>query len=154
MGSQPPNSPGLYVYFFPILFCAFWVLICFIVGLVSGWTVLSKRFRCPKGAFHGETWWFQSARMRFRARYGNCLTIGADESGLYMSVLSIFRSGHAPLLIPWAEIAVVPGETGLIFKQRTFHLGRQESIPLCISVSLAAKLQQTAGSGWSATSVA
>jgi len=157
MGLQPPTSIDWLLtrpYFFALFFCAVWALACFVIGLISGWNVLSNRFSFSKGTFHGETWPFRSARMRFLAHYGNCLSIGADESGLYMSVFPIFRIGHPPLLIPWAEIAVLPGETGLIFKQRTLHLGRQEVIPLRISASLAETLQRAAGKGWSVASVA
>jgi hypothetical protein len=144
------NQPFLFVIFFAVL----WALVCFIIAAVTGWRALSRRFSCPKGTFHGETWSFRSARMRFLSHYGNCLTFGADESGLYMSVFPIFRVGHPPLLIPWAEVAVAPADTGLIFKQRTLRLGRQEAIPISISASLVSHLQQAAGTGWSAASIA
>jgi hypothetical protein len=139
-------------YIFPIFFVAFWVFVCFIIGLVSGWRLLSKRFSCPKGLFHGQTWSFRRARMRLLANYGNCLNFGADESGLYMSIFPIFRVGHPPLLIPWSEITVVPGETGLVFKQRNLRLGRQEAVSLRISASLMEHLRQAAGTGWPAAS--
>jgi hypothetical protein len=140
-------------YVFLIFLVTLWSLVSFIIGTISGWNALSKRFSCPRGAFHGETWSFRTARMRFFTRYGNSLTFGADETGLYMSIFPIFRFGHPPLLIPWAEVAVVPGERGLIFKQLTLRLGRQEAIPLRISASLVERLQQAAGTGWSATSL-
>jgi hypothetical protein len=149
-----PLLPFAQPYVFLVFMVAFWMLVSYVIGAISGWNALSKRFACPKGAFHGETWSFRRARMRFLTRYGNCLTFGADESGLYMSILPFFRVGHPPLLIPWAEVAVAPGDTGLLFKQRTLRLGRQEAIPLRISASLAASLQQAAGAGWSAASVA
>jgi hypothetical protein len=38
--------------------------------------------------------------MRFYVHFGNCLTTGADQSGLYLTVFPIFRIGHPPLLIP------------------------------------------------------
>jgi len=137
-----------------IFFFALWVFVSFIIGTISGWQALSRRFSCPKGVFHGGTWSFRRARMRFLTNYGNCLNFGADESGLYMSIFPLLRVGHPALLIPWAEITVVPGERGFIFKQRTLRLGRQEAIPLRISASLMTHLQQAAGPGWSAASIA
>jgi hypothetical protein len=139
-------------YMFLVFFVALWTFVCFIIGLASGWRLLSKRFSCPKGSFHGETWSFRRARMRFFANYGNCLNFGADQSGLYMSIFPIFRVGHPPLLIPWSEITVVPGETGLVFKQRTLRLGRQEAVSIRISASLMEHLRQAAGANWSAAS--
>jgi hypothetical protein len=139
--------------FFAIFFCVVWAMASFVISMASGWNVLSKRFYCAKGTFHGETRTFQSARMGFLTNYGSCLRIGADKSGLYMSIFPIFRLGHPPLLIPWEEITICPGETGLIFKQRTFTLGRQEAISLRISASLVASLQQAVGKGWPDASI-
>jgi hypothetical protein len=92
--------------------------------------------------------------MRFYVHFGNCLTVGADESGLYLAVFPIFRIAHPPLLVPWPEVAVISGKSGLIFKKRELRLGRQESIPLRISASLAESLREAAGDAWPLESVA
>lgn len=94
-------------------------MVGFVIGQISGWAVLSRRFR-------------------------DRATFGADETGLYMSVLLPFRVGHAPLFIPWAEIQVSSSIRG----GRKLLLGRQESIPLLISVSLADKIKSAAGQAW------
>ena len=156
MQSQPPawinwifNHPP----FFVLLFAGMWVFNCYLLGMISGWVVLSKRFRL-KDSFYGESWPFRSARMRYYLHYGNCLSVGADESGLYLAVFQIFRIGHPPLLIPWAEVTVISGERGLIFKKRELRLGHEESIPLRISASLVETLRQSAGRAWPLESVA
>jgi len=143
------NHPPLIFLFF----VAMWALTLYVLGVISGWEVLSKRFRF-KGMFYGETWLFRSGRMRFYVYYGNCLSVGADESGLYLAVFPIFRIGHAPLLIPWSEVSVMSGDKGLIFKKRELRLGHQESIPLRISASLAETLRRSAGEAWPLESVA
>jgi len=84
MGLQPPTFIDWLLtqpYFFALFFCTVWALACFVIGLISGWNVLSNRFSFSKGTLHGETWPFRSARMRFLAHYGNCLSIGADGRG-------------------------------------------------------------------------
>ena len=139
--------------FFFVLFAAIWALTLHVLGMVSGWATLSKRFRF-NGSFYGETWPFRSARMRFLVHYGNCLSVGADGSGLYLAVFPILRIGHPPLLIPWSEVSVLSGERGVIFKKRELRLGRQESIPLCISASLVATLRRSAGGAWPLESMA
>jgi hypothetical protein len=78
----------------------------------------------------------------------SCLNFGSDETGLYLSVFPIFRPGHPPLLIPWSEITVVSGEKGLISKTRELLLGREQSIPLAISLALAEKIRLAAGAAW------
>ena len=134
--------------FFVLYFIALWVLVSYIVGLLSGWLSLSRRFR-DIGAFYSYQWPFQSVRMRtLWGNYHNCANFGADEGGLYMAVFPLFRLGHAPLHIPWSEIQVVSGKRGLIFKRRKLLLGRQELIPLIVSDSLAEKLKEAAGQAW------
>lgn len=139
--------------FFVIFFIAGWVSVLYLIALASGWDSLAKRFRF-KGRFYGEIFSFRSARMRFYVHFGNCLDIGADESGLYLAVFPIFRFGHPPLLIPWSEVSVISGENGVIFKKRELRLGRAESIPLRISSSLADSLHQSAGTVWPVETVA
>jgi hypothetical protein len=147
MSSHPPvwiewllNHPA----FFALFFVTQGVVGFYILALMSGWNRLSKQFR-HEGAFYGETWPFQSARMRTLIRFRCALTMGGDESGLYMAVFPLFRMFHPPLLIPWSEVSIIPGERGLIFKQRLLLLGRQEAISLSISSSLAENLKGAAG---------
>jgi hypothetical protein len=142
------NHPPFFFVFFAIM----WISILYLLAIVSGWNALSRRFRL-QGRFYGESWPFRSARMRFYVHFGNCLTVGADKSGLYLAVFPIFRPGLPPLLIPWSEVVVISGETGLIFKKRELRLGREESIPLRISSSLVETLRQWAGEAWPPESV-
>jgi hypothetical protein len=134
--------------FFVLYFIAVWVLVSYVLGMLSGWVILSRRFR-DVGRFYSYQWSFQTIRMRtLWGNYSNCVNFGADETGLYMAVFPIFRIGHTPLLIPWSEIQVLSGNTGLIFKKRKLLLGRQESIPLVVGLALAAKLKEAAGQAW------
>jgi len=133
---------------FVLYFIAVWVLVSYVIGLLSGWVFLSRRFR-ESGAFYSYQWPLQSIRMRtLWGTYRNCANFGADEAGLYMAVFPIFRIGHPPLFIPWSEIQVVSGDRGLIFKKRKLLLGRQELIPLVVSLTLAHKLKEAAGQAW------
>jgi len=140
------NNPLIFALYFIVV----WVLVSYVIGLLSGWVSLSRRFR-DSGAFYSYQWPFQSVRMRtLWGTYSNCANFGADEAGLYMAVFPIFRIGHPPLFIPWAEIQVVSGNRGLIFKKRKLLLGRNELIPLVVSVSMAEKLREAAGQAWPA----
>jgi hypothetical protein len=156
MSSHPPvwiewlfNHPP----FLALFFVTQGVLGFYILALMSGWNRLSKRFR-HRGNFDGETWPFRSARMRTLIRFGCALTMGADESGLYMAVFPLFRMCHPPLLIPWSEVSIVRSERGLIFKKRLLLLGRKEAISLSISSSLAENLKEAAGKAWPVESFA
>jgi hypothetical protein len=135
--------PSLFILFLPV----FWCLITFLIGALSGWLTLARKFRAEND-FDGEKFHFCSAYMRFFSHYGNVLTFGADLSGLYLSIFPMFRAGHPPLLIPWSEIKVIRGETGFLLKRRKLLLGREESIPLSISPSLTESLHRLAGPAW------
>jgi hypothetical protein len=143
-----PDFFQTHPYLFIVFFIALWCSITFLISIFSGWHSLAQKFRCTR-EFPRETWTFRSAYMRFFSHYGTILTFGADASGLYMSIFPAFRVGHPPLLIPWSEVTVLRGESGIpFFKRRKFLLGREESIPLSMSVSLAENLQKAAGPSW------
>jgi hypothetical protein len=84
-----------------ILIIIFLVLVVIfpLIGRISGWGTLATFYRFSE-SFMGECWRFQSAEMRWKGGYNNCLTIGANESGLYLSVFFLFRLGHPQLFIP------------------------------------------------------
>lgn len=134
------------------LFVLFWCVLLFSIGALSGWVSLARRFRLIAG-FTGPTWRFQSARMRWTAHYGNCLTVGADASGLMLSILFLFRPGHPPLLVPWTEISVAQRRKILFFRQVKLLLGREEQIPFLISGRLSDRIQAAAGPNWPIESV-
>jgi hypothetical protein len=115
-----------------------WVGLSFLSGRLSGWQALAERYRFD-GKFTGERWRFRSGRMRWTVHYGNILTLGADSRGVYLSVITLFRVGHPPLLVPWREIAVTKKRS--FFVQRTgLILDREAKIPLWIPVRLGGEI--------------
>jgi hypothetical protein len=132
---------------FPLFFIGSWLFATYWVALTGGWRLLANRFRA-QGPFTGRTWRMQSARMRWLCNYNNALTIGADETGLFMAPMIIFRAWHPPLFIPWTEIRVAGASQFFFFKFVDLRLGRSEDIPFKIRESLAANLQAAAGPGW------
>jgi hypothetical protein len=119
-------------------FALLWVAVCFLIGRLSGWQALAERYRFD-GDFTGTRWRFRSGRMRWTMHYGNILTLGADSSGVYLSVFRLFRAGHPPLLVPWREIAVT--ERRFFFVRWTgLILGRKTKIPLWLSMRLGAQI--------------
>lgn len=133
--------------FFPFFFVGMWILVGYWIALIGGWRLLAQRFRF-QGAFLGEKWHMQSARMRWLGNYNNVLTLGADSTGLFIVPLFLFRAWHPPLFIPWAEITAQPKTLFFFFKYVELRLGRAEEIPFMIRASLAAKIETAAGPGW------
>jgi hypothetical protein len=91
------------LYAFPIIFLVSWIVIVKIISKVSGWQELSEKYpsRTP---FNGKKYNFQSARMKRGMNMNNCLTVGANHVGLYLSMFLLFSLGHKPIFIPWSEI--------------------------------------------------
>jgi hypothetical protein len=90
--------------------------------------------------------------MRFMMNYNRCLTVGANEQGLYLAMNPLFRLGHPTLFIPWNEISV-QAQKRLFFDGTRFQLGRENPVPLWVRKSLAERLKTAAGNGWPIESV-
>jgi hypothetical protein len=121
-------------------------VVLFIISHIGGWASLAEPYRCPE-PFTGQHWNFQRGQFRWLAGYNNCLTVGADPHGLFISVFPLFRVAHPPLFIPWREISVTRKRVFWI-RQVQLILGNELKIPFTIRESLAQKLQAAAGSSW------
>jgi hypothetical protein len=129
-------------YGFAIYFAALWCSVCFLISLVSGWFVLSGRFK-KQSEPYGETKsagpFFYTVYTRFWTHYSSVIGITAAEDALYLSVLFLFRIGHPPLCIPWEEIKI--GRTKFFWRRYVvLTLGEQENIPMRISERMAREL--------------
>jgi hypothetical protein len=113
---------------FPFYFVALWILVTYWIALSSGWRLLAKRFRF-QGVFEGRKRHMQSARMRAMARYNNVLTIGADNTGLFIVPMFLFRAWHPPLFIPWVEITAVRKTSFSFLNLLNCVLGVQRKYP-------------------------
>ncbi len=69
---------------------------------MSGWTRLAARFPAPPDLQVAE--YRRQTVLVGIVRYKNCMTIGVGPQGL---LLRVFLPGHAPLFIPWAQVAGV-----------------------------------------------
>ena len=141
------NTVLPFVLVFPVFFVALWCGIIYLISQISGWALLARRFRSTS-PFTGPTWRWQSCRMRWSSHYGNCLTVGSDPTGLFLDILFLFRIGHPPLLIPWAEVSVRRRSQILFWSYVDLRLGREEQVPLQISAKLADRLRTPTGVNW------
>lgn len=95
---------------FLVVFPLFWIAILGLLSLVSGWNQLADQYQHTL-PFSGTKHHMQSGMLRW-VNFRNALTVGANEQGLYLVPMILFRPFHKPLLIPWHEITV---EKGSIF---------------------------------------
>lgn len=126
-----------------LAFIAVWCGIVFLLSLVSGWRELSQYYGST-APFNGPRFWFQSVSMRLRVGYNNCLIVGANTEGLYVSILFPFRIGHPPLLFPWVDISVAE-KRGFLLRGFELRFNRCPSIPFVISKRLMNKVSKPSG---------
>ena len=94
------------LYSFVILFVIMWWVMGQLVARLSGWHRLGRYYRFT-GKFDGKNWFMKSIGMRYGQNYLNIITIGINNSGLYLSTFPLFLPGHMPLFIPWEAIIFV-----------------------------------------------
>lgn len=133
--------------FFLVAFVGLWIGISFIVSRIGGWATLATFYRLS-GSFNGECWRFQSGGLRWKMGYNNCLTVGVNPAGLYLSVFFLFRFGHPNLLIPWAEISATLSKRGFLSIYTEFKFRKAPMIPFRVNERLAQRIIESAGSSW------
>jgi hypothetical protein len=136
---------------FPLYFLTLWIGISYLIAKMGGWRALAARFR-TSGEFSGATWSFQGAAMRLGTRYNGCLTVGANNQGLFIRPFVFFRAWHPPLFVPWTEITVVPQQRWY-GNMVNYTLGRGEKIPFMVREKLAQRIQEAARQQWNAAPI-
>jgi hypothetical protein len=111
----------LFLCLFPF-FVAMWLLITTMVGAMSGWFTLRRRY--PAGT--------EQALVTFRRRtgllgkkgvgMGSALALGACPSGLRIAISRMAGPFQRPILIPWDEIVAEP-KTMLFVPMAELRLG-------------------------------
>jgi hypothetical protein len=124
-------------------FIAFWVVVHSLISVLSGWWNVAIFYKAER-PFSGQKFRFQSANMRVWMSYGNCLIIGSDPTGLYISIFSPFRIAHPPLFIPWEDISGKPARVFWINKVE-LCFEKCPEIPFTLSKRLAKKIERASG---------
>jgi hypothetical protein len=69
--------------------------------------------------------------------YNNCVTIGANVSGLYLALFFPFRAGHPPLFIRWDEITLGPLRSSFFTRRRTLSFRSTADVHLTVREKVA-----------------
>jgi hypothetical protein len=96
------NSPPGFVIIALFIVAVWWVSLS-LVGLITGWSALARRFRResePYGDSKTAGPFFYTVYMRYWTHYSSLIRLTAAADALYLSVLFPFRIGHPPLRIP------------------------------------------------------
>lgn len=88
------------VIFIPVFFL-FWCFVIWLISHFSGWQRLAQRYRSLQLP-SGDVWSWQYGMVGW-VGYNGVLTLTANDQGLFMEVLFLFKVGHSPLFISWHE---------------------------------------------------
>jgi hypothetical protein len=128
---------------FPIL----WLCMCKVLSVLSGWSTLAEWYRAGDSPAGMTKWQWQSATLGSWANYNNCLTFSANQNGLGLSVMFLFRFGSPAFFIPWTDLSLQKRKRSIKFWLPAYSLSalRVPKSPIGISNRLAKKIKEAAG---------
>lgn len=122
-----------YLLVFTVAFSLFWLSIIWLIAQLSGWRQLAEVY--PERPLQFPTCWkWQSIVLRWGSSYSGVLTVCADENGVTIVPMWLFRIGHAPLTIPWEDITVIKNSYSV-----KLQLQQMPTLSVKISPKLATK---------------
>lgn len=119
-------------------FCGFWCMISTLVARMGGWSALAKKYAVtivPTGTMYR----WQSLGIGRATSYNNAMNIVISSRGLCLFPMIIFRFGHHPILIPWADIRIET-EQSFFGSTVSLHINNAENSVIRLSESLSKKL--------------
>ena len=128
-----------------VAFPLFWSAVLVLISHLGAWSRIAQQYR-QWDTFDGQRWRFQSGGVGC-ANYGYCLTVGTNHRGLHLSVLFPFRPGHAPIFVPWEDVAVTEGRW-LFVKHVDVAFRRVPGARVRLSKRLADKIHAEVGPRW------
>ena len=135
-----------YPYLFPLFFICMWIFVSKLIALLGGWKLLADCYPSRK-PFQGKKWYFQIMRLGWAASYNSCVTLGANENSVFLSVLPIFRVGHPPMEIPLTEIRGNEYK-GFLFTYVDIYTKKAKNTRIRLFRKQADRIEQAAGHTW------
>lgn len=141
---MPPWAVGVLA---AVGFAAWWCVLLWVVGALFGWGKLARHYRAT-GPFHGTVRRFRSAQIGL-SNYGGVLSVGTNADGLHLAVFPLFRPGHPPLFIPWADVTATPGK-GWLTEYLDLRFAQAPRVVVRVSGALGRQLAADANRAWAA----
>ena len=132
-------------FYFPIFLVLMWLFVTTMLGFVSGWYALMRRYPDrPESAlrrFTNQSGSMNSVGMR------SILSLSVCPSGLRVGIMRIFGIFSRDFFVPWDEVAVSRKDR-LFWKAAKLSFGKQGSGNLTIPSEVADHMARVAGSRW------
>jgi hypothetical protein len=82
---------------FPVAFGALWIGVTWLIGWISGWHDLMRRYPDKPGTMLAQFSWRRGYMGRTMARFNGVLTLSVRNDGLRVSLLWLFAAFNRPL---------------------------------------------------------
>ncbi len=96
---------------FIALFIAILAINLFLFIKLSGWDKLAQKYGYHS-QFSGKLTRMTTAYIGM-VRYRNCISIGVNAQGLYISPFALFRLNYPPIFVPWGDISRFEKKPGI-----------------------------------------
>jgi hypothetical protein len=130
-------------FLFPFFFVGMWLLVGWSLAQFGGWSSLAESYRA-EGPFEGKKFSGMAGRMGM-SRYKGVLILGADNRGLFLSVIFLFRFSHPALFIPWTDITASE-KKGFFYDSVSLEFAKAPGIVLQLRKQDVLKLKEQAES--------
>jgi hypothetical protein len=133
--------PILVAIFLPILFVGIWLFVTGILGLVSGWFALAKRYPDrPEVAI--LTMPYQQGYMGPSVRMNGVLRFSTCPSGLRIGIMRLLGPFSRDFFVPWEEMTIIRRDAWLAGSMVDLKFGStgRLTIPAYIADKLAASV--------------
>jgi len=131
--------------YFPFFFVLLWFAVTVLLGFMSGWYFLMRRFpdrpETPLRTFNNQSGSIGLVGAR------SLLTLSVCPGGLRVGMMRIFGPFSKDFFIPWNEMSVIRKDR-LLWKVATIAFGNPSVGSLTLMDDLANRLARVAGKAW------
>jgi hypothetical protein len=136
----------LMVVLFLCVFVGFWIAITAVLGAVSGWYGLAKRYPDqPEPALLRLG--FQSGLMGPNVNLNGALTLSACPSGLRVGIMKVLGPFCRDFFVPWSDIRV-ERQARFLWKAAALRFGEPQAGALIIRAETADRLAGAVPGSW------
>lgn len=132
---------------FPAFFVGLWLVVTTILGALSGWYALMRRYP-DRSETPLLTLRYQSGSMGFLVNYGRLLTLSACPSGLRIGMNRLFGPFCRNFFVPWTESRIIRRGMFLLWPVAQLAFGDPVAGTLSISADVADRLARAAQGSW------
>jgi hypothetical protein len=131
--------------YFPIFFVLLWFAVTVLLGFISGWYLLMRRFpdrpEAPLRTYNNQSGSIGQVSAR------SLLTLSVCPGGLRVGMMRIFGPFSKDFFVPWSEMSVIRKDR-FLWKVAQISFGNPRVGSLTLMADLADRLARAAGIPW------